>query len=150
MKCVVCKGSDIELKTVDEQIRAEKDIILVPMTILVCSNYGERYYHRKSMRKKFTNFPLPRGEGKVCKFLYRYISSVWKGTLLLGEKSKHLVVGGIFLKFKNRFSDEFRAWNRGYNELRPNYYLYWEAIKLAHNEGYKIFDFGRQSKFQQS
>jgi len=55
MKCVVCKGSDIELKTVDEQIRTEKDIILVPMTILVCSNCGERYYDRKSMRQKFTN-----------------------------------------------------------------------------------------------
>ncbi|MBW2106506.1 MAG: YgiT-type zinc finger protein [Deltaproteobacteria bacterium] len=51
MKCVVCKGSDIELKTVDEQIRTEKDIILAPMTILVCSNCGERYHDRKSMRK---------------------------------------------------------------------------------------------------
>jgi len=55
MKCVVCKGSDIELKTVDEQIRTEKDIILVPMTILVCSNCGERYHDRKSMKQKFTN-----------------------------------------------------------------------------------------------
>ena len=51
MKCVVCKGSDIELKTVDEQIRTESDIILIPMNILVCSNCGERYYDRKSMRK---------------------------------------------------------------------------------------------------
>ena len=51
MKCVVCKGSDIELKTVDEQIRTESDIILVPMNILVCSNCGERYYDRQSMRK---------------------------------------------------------------------------------------------------
>ena len=46
MKCVVCKGSDIEPKTVDEQIRTESDIILVPMNILVCSNCGERYYDR--------------------------------------------------------------------------------------------------------
>jgi len=51
MKCVVCKGSEIELKTVDEQIRTERDIILVPMHILVCSNCGERYYDRKSIRK---------------------------------------------------------------------------------------------------
>ena len=51
MKCVVCKGSDIELKTVDEQIKTERDIILVPMNILVCSNCGERYYDPKSMRK---------------------------------------------------------------------------------------------------
>ena len=51
MKCVVCKGSDIDLKTVDEQIRSERDIILVPMNILVCSNCGERYYDRKTIRK---------------------------------------------------------------------------------------------------
>ena len=51
MKCIVCKGSNIDLKTVDEQIRTESDIILVPMKILVCSNCGERYYDRQSMRK---------------------------------------------------------------------------------------------------
>ena len=51
MKCIVCKNTDIELKTVDEQIKKGRDIILVPMEILVCSNCGERYYDRKSMRK---------------------------------------------------------------------------------------------------
>ena len=51
MKCVICKSTDIEPKTVDEQIRAGEDIVLVPMTILVCSSCGERYYDSKSMRK---------------------------------------------------------------------------------------------------
>ena len=51
MRCIVCKGSDIELKTVDEQIRTGRDILLVPMNILVCSNCGERYYDRKAVRK---------------------------------------------------------------------------------------------------
>jgi len=51
MKCVVCKGSDIELKTVDEQVMKGRDIILIPMNILVCSNCGERYYDRKAMKK---------------------------------------------------------------------------------------------------
>ena len=51
MKCVVCKGSHIELKSVDEQIRTERDIILIPMNIMVCSNCGERYYDRNSIRK---------------------------------------------------------------------------------------------------
>jgi YgiT-type zinc finger domain-containing protein len=50
MKCIVCKGSDIEPKAVDEQIRTGRDIVLVPMNILVCSNCGERYYDRKAMR----------------------------------------------------------------------------------------------------
>ena len=51
MKCIVCKGSDIEPKTVDEQIRTGKDIILIPINILVCSNCGEKYYDRNAMRK---------------------------------------------------------------------------------------------------
>jgi len=90
---------------------------------------------------------LPSQPYCYLKNLYNFISSAGKGILLLGEKGNHLVVGGIFLKYKKRFSDEFRAWSRLYNELRPNYYLYWEAIKLAHSEGYEIFDFGRTSKF---
>ena len=51
MKCIVCKGSDIEIKSVDEQIKTGADIILVPMTVLVCSNCGERYCDRNAMRK---------------------------------------------------------------------------------------------------
>ena len=30
-----------------------------------------------------------------------------------------------------------------YSNLNTNYFGVWEAIKLAHSEGYKIFDFGR-------
>ena len=51
MRCVICKGSYIEPKIVDEQIRTEKDIVLIPMNILVCSSCGERYYDRKAMKK---------------------------------------------------------------------------------------------------
>jgi YgiT-type zinc finger domain-containing protein len=51
MKCVICKGSDIKSKIVDEQIRTERDIVLVPMNILVCSSCGERYYDKKAMKK---------------------------------------------------------------------------------------------------
>ena len=51
MRCIVCKGLDIEPKVVDEQIRTGRDIVLVPMSILVCSNCGERYYDRKTMRR---------------------------------------------------------------------------------------------------
>ncbi len=51
MKCIVCKSSDIEIKSVDEQVKTGSDIILVPMTVLVCSNCGERYYDRNAMRK---------------------------------------------------------------------------------------------------
>lgn len=51
MKCVICKSSDIEITTVDEQIKSGTDIVLIPMNVLVCSSCGERYYDRKAMRK---------------------------------------------------------------------------------------------------
>lgn len=51
MKCVVCKSTDIQVKEVEEEIRSGRDIVLVPMNVLVCLNCGERYYDRKAMRK---------------------------------------------------------------------------------------------------
>ncbi len=51
MKCVICKSSDIQMKMVEEEIKIGRDIVLVPMEVLVCLNCGERYYDRKTMRK---------------------------------------------------------------------------------------------------
>ncbi len=51
MKCVVCNGSNIEPKDVDEQIRAGNDIVLLPINVLVCSSCGERYYDRQTMKR---------------------------------------------------------------------------------------------------
>jgi YgiT-type zinc finger domain-containing protein len=51
MKCIICKSSEIELKMIEEEIKLEKDIVLVPTEVLVCLNCGERYYDKKTMRK---------------------------------------------------------------------------------------------------
>ncbi len=51
MKCVVCKGSNIELKDVDEQIQFRDDIVLLPLRVLVCSTCGERYYDRQTLKR---------------------------------------------------------------------------------------------------
>ena len=51
MRCVICKSSDIQMKMVEEEIKSGKDIVLIPMEVLVCLNCGERYYDRKTMRK---------------------------------------------------------------------------------------------------
>jgi len=50
MKCVICNGSDIKVKTVDEQIALGDDIILTRLTLPVCSQCGERYYDRKTIQ----------------------------------------------------------------------------------------------------
>lgn len=51
MKCVVCNSSNVEMKVVEEEIRSDKDILLVPLEVLVCLGCGERYYDRKAMKK---------------------------------------------------------------------------------------------------
>ena len=51
MKCVVCNSSNIETKSVEEEIRSEKDILLIPLEVLVCLSCGERYYDKKTMKK---------------------------------------------------------------------------------------------------
>lgn len=51
MKCVICHSSTIELKTVNEEIWMDEDVVLVPVEVLVCANCGERYYDRRAMRR---------------------------------------------------------------------------------------------------
>ncbi|MBT4731377.1 YgiT-type zinc finger protein [Candidatus Woesearchaeota archaeon] len=51
MKCVICKGSDIQMKTIEEEIKSGNDIVLISLEVLVCQSCGERYYDRKTMRK---------------------------------------------------------------------------------------------------
>jgi len=51
MKCVICKSPDIVKKKIDEEIKFEKDIILVRVEVLVCNNCGERYYDRRTMQE---------------------------------------------------------------------------------------------------
>lgn len=51
MKCVICNSPDVELKKVEEEIRSGRNILLVPMEVLVCLSCGERYYDKKAMNK---------------------------------------------------------------------------------------------------
>jgi CRISPR/Cas system-associated protein Csx1 len=39
------------MKSVEEEIRSDKDILLIPLEVLVCLSCGERYYDRKAMKK---------------------------------------------------------------------------------------------------
>ena len=54
MKCVVCHGEDIREQRVEEEMRSGKDIILAPITCLVCQTCGERYYDTATMHQMET------------------------------------------------------------------------------------------------
>ena len=51
MKCVICNSPDITKKKVEEEIRENSDVILVPIKVLVCEECGERYYDRRTMKR---------------------------------------------------------------------------------------------------
>jgi len=51
MLCVICHSPDIERTSVQEEIRVNSDMLLVPITIPVCNQCGERYYDRKTMQQ---------------------------------------------------------------------------------------------------
>lgn len=50
MKCIICRGEDIQLTEVKEELKIKNDIIYVPVQILVCQSCGERYYDRNTVR----------------------------------------------------------------------------------------------------
>ncbi|NQS90082.1 YgiT-type zinc finger protein [Patescibacteria group bacterium] len=50
MKCVICNSQDITRRKVEEEIRKNSDLILVPVEVLVCEGCGERYYDRRTMK----------------------------------------------------------------------------------------------------
>lgn len=75
-----------------------------------------------------------------------------KGMLkILLAKHQNQSVGGLLLyKYKDRVSAEFAVSDERFRDMSPNHLLFWEAIKSAYEEGYKIFDFGRTSPHNQA
>jgi len=51
MKCVICNSQDITRRKVEEEIRENSDVILIPIEVLVCERCGERYYDRRTMKR---------------------------------------------------------------------------------------------------
>ncbi|HPQ42808.1 MAG TPA: GNAT family N-acetyltransferase [Syntrophales bacterium] len=81
---------------------------------------------------------------------YRFFQMLWdtfmqsgKMILILAQKDDQTIAGLISFKYKDRFSCEYLATDQRFLGIRPNNFLFWEAIKTAYNEGFKVFDFGR-------
>lgn len=83
---------------------------------------------------------------------YRFFKNLWtlfaprdQIQVLLAVKSGQVIAGLLLFKFKNRVSAEFAATSAEFKDDCPNHFLFWEAIQLAYQSGYDIFDFGRTS-----
>ena len=88
---------------------------------------------------------------------YSFLKTLWDTffpqkqlDLLLAKKADLYIGGLILLKFKERVSAEFSVIDQAFNNLSPNHLLFWEAIKNARQEGFRVFDFGRTSQYNTS
>ena len=50
MRCVICNGNNIEMRGVEEEVRINNNVVLIPIETLVCLSCGERYYDRRTMK----------------------------------------------------------------------------------------------------
>ena len=81
---------------------------------------------------------------------YRWFETLWRvfapsGRLgiLAAEKNKTTIGALLLFKFKDRISVDYSAYDEAFADMRPNHFLFWEAIQMACREGFKTFDFGR-------
>jgi hypothetical protein len=77
----------------------------------------------------------------------RYYRSIVNGLngrarLAIVRQGDTPLAGGLFFAFKDTFLFAQGASDYRYQNWRPNDLLVWEAIKRAHGEGFKSFDFG--------
>lgn len=101
----------------------------------------------KTTRKKLCLPPQPY---MLFKQLWDIFSPSKQITLLMAQNADQTIACLMLFKYKDRVSAEFLASDYNYRNLSPNHLLFWEAIKSAHDEGYKIFDFGRTSPLNRS
>lgn len=66
-------------------------------------------------------------------------------TILVVRHQGQPVAAGFLLGFKDRLEIPWASSLRGYNPLGVNMLLYWEALKFAIDNDYRLFDFGRSS-----
>ncbi len=99
----------------------------------------------------YTLYGMSRKRNGLPFFPFIFFKTLWerfypkKIKLIMAEISGKVIAGVLFFTFKNRVSLEYGGWDRKYAKICPNHFLYWEAMKLAKNEGVEIFDFGRTS-----
>ena len=88
---------------------------------------------------------------------YIFFKSLWEHfhqqkymRVMLAQKDGIPIGGMIVFMYKNRCSVEYLGSEISYRNVNPDHFLWWEAIRMAHKEGFEVFDFGRTSIFNTS
>lgn len=99
------------------------------------------FHHLYSKTRK--RLGLPTQPYMLLKYLFQIYSPQNHISLLIVEIAGKPIGGLIVFKYKNRVSSEFLASEFEYRQMNTDHFLYWNAIRIACEDGYKIYDFGR-------
>ncbi len=81
---------------------------------------------------------------------YSFIKALWdifspqgQVSLLLARRYGQDIAGVLLLKFRERVSAEYAVRDDVFQSMSPLHLLFWEGIRAACRDGFRIFDFGR-------
>jgi hypothetical protein len=104
-------------------------------------NAVDEYYLLHCLTRKRQGVPpQPR---RFFQAIHQFIIERGNGFVLLARYKGQWVAGGVFLHFGQNAVYKFGASNLGFQHVRPNSLLMWEAIRYYRAAGMKQFSFGR-------
>ncbi len=110
---------------------------------MVASGLGDFYRLHLTSRKRLALPPQPY---VFFESLFDVLRPRGLVSLLLAKLEGKTVGALILLRFNGRVSAEFAVYDERYHNISPLHGLFWHAIKSAHEDGYRTFDFGRTSE----
>lgn len=93
---------------------------------------------------------LPAQPYLFFKTLYNTFSTSGNVAILLAVLEGKTIASHLLFKFNGRVSAEAAGDDPDFRNISPSRFLFWEGIKAACMEGYKVYDFGRTSIYNNS
>ena len=80
---------------------------------------------------------------RFFRLLWDHAIGTGLGSVLIVETSERPIAAAVFLTWNGTVIYKFGASDASAWSLRPNHLLFWHAIQMACEQGYRWFDFGR-------
>jgi hypothetical protein len=119
--------------------KAEREGIKV--TIGNSLEYVSEFFRLNCLTRK--THGLPPQPFSFFKSIHAHVISCNHGIIVLSSHKGTFVSGAVYFHFGEKAFYKYGASDRGYQSLRPNNLVMWEAIKHYAQKGYKALCFGR-------
>jgi CelD/BcsL family acetyltransferase involved in cellulose biosynthesis len=120
--------------------RAEREGLTVRLATRPEDLVGTFYrLHLRTRRRQ----GVPVQPRRFFRLLWDNVINTGLGSVLIAEASAQPIAAAVFLAWNGTVIYKFGASDAAFWSLRPNHVLFWHAIRVACEEGYRWFDFGR-------